>query len=51
MQGAGADAFIIVKNDFTLDGVKINGYDAATGVFMIQLRYVFHVESKEDAAN
>ena len=28
MQGTGASSFIIIKNDFTLDGVKINGYDA-----------------------
>ena len=46
-QGAGAAEHLLsVKDDLMLDGIMINGYDAATP-HMIQLRYVIHVQSKE----
>ena len=49
-QNSGAGSFIVVKNDLKLDGIKLNGYDAATGIYD-SVKYAIHVEALEGSAN
>ena len=49
-QGAGASSFIIVNDDLTLEGIKIDGKDPATGVYD-SVKYAMHVEAIAGSAN
>ncbi len=49
-QGCGAGTFIKLKDDLTLEGIKIDGKDPATGVYD-SVKYAIHVEAKAGSAN